>query len=320
MGKKAMTTKTAEDSIKKPEEEAEADEAANEILAGKTCTECMEEFEGAGKRCLPCNRVRVRIHRCKDAIDSEALKDFGNMPKDEKADWYKENHDLCGEALVASIHESVEKEKTESTTLENSGKGFAFDSPDLAARYKNKKPEILENVRASAKTFIHPLRKCKMYEDIDYESKFTEKQESSTKRTLSISTDRKRAKAKAAPKQTDDPKAEPVVKKLTPADVKYLDNAMTTVTECIEELEGKADVIVELGALLPPYLQKQLEVTVASARQCGALIHLYQSQGEGSMKELKLQFDTLKKDNAKQMQAWKLQEKMARAAKKAMVG
>ena len=37
------------------------------------------------------------------------------------------------------------------------------------------------------------------------------------------------------------------------------------------------------------------------------------------MKELKLQFDALKKDTAKQMQAWKLQEKMARAAKKSMV-
>ena len=313
-----MAKKTAEDGIAKPEEEAEADDA-DDILGGKTCTECMEEFEGAGKRCLPCNRMRVRIHRCKDAIDSEALKDFGNMPKDEKAEWYKENHDLCGEALVASIHESVEKEKTESTTLEKSGKGFAFDSPDLAARYKNKKPEVLENVRANAKTFIHPLRKCKMYEDIDYESKFTEKQESSTKRTLSISTDRKRAKAKAAPKQTDDANAEPLVKKLTAADSKYLDNAATTVDEFIEELEGKAEVIEELGTLLPSYLQKQLEVTVASARTCVALIHLYKNQGEGSMKELKLQFDALKKDTAKQMQAWKVQEKMARAAKKSMV-
>ena len=158
-----------------------------------------------------------------------------------------------------------------------------------------------------------------MYEDIDYESKFTEKQESSTKRTLSISTDRKRAKAKAAPKQTDDANAEPLVKKLTAADSKYLDNAATTVDEFIQELEGNAEVIEELGTLLPSYLQKQLEVTVASARTCVALLHLYKNQGEGSMKELKLQFDALKKDTAKQMQAWKVQEKMARAAKKSMV-
>ena len=264
-----MATKTAEDGIAKPEGEAEADDA-DDILAGKTCTECMEEFEGAGKRCLPCNRMRVRIHRCKDAIDSEALKDFGNMPKDEKAEWYKENHDLCGEALVASIHESVEKVNTESKTLENTGRGFAFDSPDLAARYKNKKPEILENVRKNAKTFIHPLRQCTMYEDIDYESKFTEKQDVSTKRTLSVSTDRKRAKAKAAPKQTDDTQ-QPVVKKLTPADVKYLEKVNTSVTAMITESEGKQKVKTELGDLLPAYLMKQLDVTLAAVASIALL-------------------------------------------------
>ena len=156
-----------------------------------------------------------------------------------------------------------------------------------------------------------------MYVDIDYESKHTEKEDVSTKRKLSVSTDRKRAKAKAAPKQTDD-QQDPVVRKLTPADVKYLDNALISVTEWIEELEGKAEVKEELGDLLPPYLQKQLELTLAAARSSMALISLFQGQGEGSMKDLKQQFDTVKKDQVKHMQAWKAQEKMARAAKKAM--
>ena len=148
------------------------------------------------------------------------LESFGNMSRGAKVQWFKESHDLCGEALVARIQETVENVKTESKSLEHTGKGFAFDSPDVAEHYNNKKPEIFENVRKHAKTLMYPLRKCNMYVDIDYESKHTEKQDVSTKTTMSVTTDRKRAKAKAKPKADD--KQEPEVKKLTAADAKYL--------------------------------------------------------------------------------------------------
>ena len=298
------------------ESEAETKLYADEDIMGKTCCECMLDFEGDGKRCNPCNCLRVRIYRAKDELQSGTLASFGNMSRDAKAEWFKESHDLCGEALVARIQETVENVKTESKSLEHTGKGYAFDSPDLAERYKNKKPEILENVRKNAKTFIHPLRKCNMYVDIDYESKHTEKEDVSTKRKLSVSTDRKRAKAKAKP--TADDTQEPEAKKLTPADVKHLEKVNTSVTAMITESEGKQKVKTELGDLLPAYLMKQLDVTLAAEKTNMALIALFQGQEEGSMKQLKSQYDLVKQGHTKHMQVWNVQENMARAAKKSV--
>ena len=155
-----------------------------------------------------------------------------------------------------------------------------------------------------------------MYVDIDYESKHTEKQDVSTKRTISVTTDRKRAKAKAKPKGDD--KQEPEVEKLTAADAKYLEKVNTSVAAMIEESEGKQQAKTELGDLLPAYLTKQLDVTLAAEKTNMALIALFQGEDEGSMKELKSQYDVVKQGHTKHMQVWKVQEKMARAAKKAM--
>ena len=77
----------------------------------------MIEVEGDVKRCPPCNCLRVRIHRCKDQLDSGTLADFGNMTKEAKAELFKDSHDLCGESLVARIQESVEKVNTESKSM-----------------------------------------------------------------------------------------------------------------------------------------------------------------------------------------------------------
>ena len=155
-----------------------------------------------------------------------------------------------------------------------------------------------------------------MYVDIDYESKHTEKQDVSTKRKLSVTTERTRAKAKAKGKAED--KQEPEVKKLTHADAKYLGKCSTSVTAMITESEGKQKVKAELGDLLPAYLMKQLDVTLAAEKTNMALIALFQGQEEGSMKELKTQYDLVKQGHTKHMQVWKSQEKMARAAKKSM--
>ena len=49
-----------------------------------------------------------------------------------------------------------------------------------------------------------------------------------------------------------------------------------------------------------------------------ALIALFQGQEEGSMKQLKSQYDLVKQGHTKHMQVWKVQEKMARSAKQSM--
>ena len=67
----------------------------------------------------------------------------------------------------------------------------------------------------------------------------------------------------------------------------------------------KKEAKTELGDLLPTYLTQQLEVTVAAARENLAIMALFKSQGEGSMKEVKDQNDTVKKDKTKHLEQCK---------------
>ena len=123
------------------------------------------------------------------------------MPKEKKAAWIKENHELMGENLKAKLQAVCTEEIQRSITISLQGNGTFLDSPDLADKYKNK-PDQLANVRAKANSIICPTRGCRVYEDLRYESGFKDEATHTTKRKLDLSTEEtvRAKKAKPPPK------------------------------------------------------------------------------------------------------------------------
>ena len=114
--------------------------------------------------CTGCNCLSSRMDRIKKAVPSLSSAMEG-WSKGQKEQFMKNNHGVMGEELQKNLRETI----TQADEIEDfnnfKGKSNWLDSPDLKEKYKGKENQM-QNIKDNARTFDHPTRLVKLYEDL----------------------------------------------------------------------------------------------------------------------------------------------------------
>ena len=178
--------------------------------------------------CLGCNCLSSRIARIKEAVPSLSCAMEG-WEKKEKQRFMERNHDVMGDDLQRNLRETI-TQGVENEDFNNfKGKSQWLDSPDLKEKYKNK-PEQLQNVKDNAQTFDHPIRKVRLYEDIEFtgETGMTHKRKSTRELELEAEESMTKKKREARPRKLEGEVGprEPRARELAPSAKNRLQKAL----------------------------------------------------------------------------------------------
>ena len=205
------------------------------------------------------------------------------MSKEDKAEFFKKNHQLCGDGLKAAITVSTESvfKKTRSNSFAANDEWM--DEDDLEAKFRAK-PNQLENVKAHAKTMICPVRNCTLYAVPSYTSIAMDKQEGSTERSITTETESNRKAIHAGePKEKkprvekgDPPLTETAIAKLSKV-VEMMDAHKTFAEECL---------VHELANEVPKKLRDQVSLKLADFMAHRAVVMMALDSKIGKMKDL----------------------------------
>ena len=97
-------------------------------------------------------------------MDPKVAEDWKDQTPDQRAEFFKDSHELVGGDLAAAIQVRVKEVRRTNFAQSFRGTGKFFDEDDLRDKYKNK-PEQLANVLANAKAFQCPIRDVKLFEE-----------------------------------------------------------------------------------------------------------------------------------------------------------
>ena len=124
--------------------------------------------------------------------------------KKEKQRFMERNHDVMGDDLQRNLRETITQGEENEDFNNFKGKSQWLDSPDLKEKYKNK-PEQLQNVKDNAQTFDHPIRKVRLYEDIEFtgETGMTHKRKSTRELEIEAEESMKKKKREARPRKLE---------------------------------------------------------------------------------------------------------------------
>ena len=130
-------------------------------------------------------------------MDAGSVEAWSNMSAPLRVQFYKDGHSWAGHELAARMDQVIQQEIDRRTSISMKGTGKFFDSPDLAEKYQ-KKPRQLESIRKNARSMWCEHRGCTLYEDMNYESGFSQDETFQQKRSMVLSTEGKmRAQTKA---------------------------------------------------------------------------------------------------------------------------
>ncbi len=162
-------------------EEVACDNCGSKVgLEDSICLNRTRPAEQLRYRCMPCNRLGVRLTRLgKEQRDLYYKMDFTKTGRQE---FYKANKDLFGDDLKAAVTQAYEKSSTEKESDLFSAQSIWLDQKDLETKYANK-PDQLANIFKLAKKFEHPTRGVTLYEDVDYIAKLDTLKENETVQT-----------------------------------------------------------------------------------------------------------------------------------------
>ena len=148
----------------------------------RQCSQCkVETVVFPVARCKPCNTIYNRVLQCKKVMDGSCIQAFDAMDKDKKIEFYNTCRELTGQHLKGFMKQFIEKEVQTTTQTNLSGNGVWRDEADLRKKYAEK-PEQLADVKANARTMHCALRECMLYEDLDYNSGFLQRDSHTDKR------------------------------------------------------------------------------------------------------------------------------------------
>ena len=118
--------------------------------------------------CNKCNSLMSRITRLqKQNQDAELGINFTSMTNEERAAWMLEQHNSFGGDLKLKLTTTRTKSSSSKQFASVKGRGTPLDEIDLRMKYTGK-PEQLESVMKNARTFVHPIRNVRVWEDIDF--------------------------------------------------------------------------------------------------------------------------------------------------------
>ena len=174
------------------------------------CNECYEvdgeAVLGAVFRCTDCNELMSRLQRMfKKPGLSRTEVAFNAMSKDERAEFFREEHASMGRGLAAIVEALVASKTTTTSTVSLKGTGAFLEEADLREKYA-KKPEQLEAILRNTRPVYDPIRETTLYEDMKYVSGFEDNEEESKASGSAIIQEGRLKPKKAAKKEPKKPK------------------------------------------------------------------------------------------------------------------
>ena len=233
------------------------------------------------------------------------------MPKEQRAKFYKDNHNVMGPDLKAAIQETVSESYSEKEMEAWIKDGKFLDKEDMTKKYEGK-PAQLESIFAKTKRFYCDVRDVLLYEDPEYMSTKRSSKESSkdSKREITSERDMKPAKVPKVREENGEPET------LSKGQVKMLNDHVKTLADGVQKI--LKDLLEEAGQegiatmIAPPVLQK-LQLAIASMDAQRTSIELVVENKSGDVPNILKELNDAKKEAAKTVKIMKAQLVVAKA-------
>ena len=180
------------------------------------CGRCKVEKDGSEKtaygtgvsfQCKACNSLVSRLNRM--VAKNDLQEEWKGIDQESRARFMADCSGKFGNCLKLAVKETIEECKVTEDKDLFINDGHYSDEVDLNIKYE-KKPKQLESILENARTVFCPIRKVKLYEDPDYNSKASQGQTTTTVEKRSCQRE-SAIKPQKKPKVEKPPAAEGVV-------------------------------------------------------------------------------------------------------------
>ena len=231
--------------------------------------------------CCACNCLSSRIDRIKKAVPSLscAMEGWG---KGEKQAFMARNHDVMGEELQSILTETITQAVQDEDFNNFKGSSNWLDSPDLKIKYKGKEQQM-QNIKDNARSFDHPTRKVKLYEDIEFSGEMGMSNKRKNVRELELQTEeRKKKKTRQARprREREAGPREPQARLLAPSAKTRLEKALAVNKKQYDLLQTAI-----AHAQDPKYMGSIANKVLAAAVKCAGETKVSQTEVETVLEE-----------------------------------
>jgi len=119
-------------------------------------------------QCKACNSLSSRLNRM--VAKNDLQEEWKGIAQESRARFMADCSGKFGNCLKLAVKETIEESKVTEDKDIFTNDGHYMDEGDLKIKYE-KKPQQLEAILDNARTVFCPIRKVKLYEDPDYNSK-----------------------------------------------------------------------------------------------------------------------------------------------------
>ena len=148
------------------------------------CARCKVEKDDSEKiaygtsfQCKACLALASRLTRM--VAKKDLQEEWKGIGKESRARFMADCSGKFGNDLRLAVEETIEECKVTEDNEFFFNDGHFLDEDDLKTKYE-KKPQQLESIMENARTVFCPVRKVKLYEDPDYNSKASQGQTTTT--------------------------------------------------------------------------------------------------------------------------------------------
>ena len=148
------------------------------------CARCKVEKDNSEKigygnsfKCKACNRLLTRLSRL--VAQNDLQEEWGGIDQEGRVRFMADASEKFGNALKMAVQETIEECKVTEANDSFNNDGHFLDEDDLKTKYE-KKPQQLKAILENARSMFCPIRKVKLYEDPDYNSKASQGQTTTT--------------------------------------------------------------------------------------------------------------------------------------------
>ena len=210
-------------------------------------------------KCKGCKHDEYELTKCLKTLPEAVVATWRQQGRTQKADFRQEMANAGWENMqhkLLQIHAEKTNTYSRASTMKSSTR--YLDSPDLKEKYKDK-PDQLAHVKANAETFWHPVRKVKLYNDVEFCLDHEEELKEQTAQRVSCEDVQKGAKQQKP--SVEERSAGSTDKGLTPAQKDRMTKLQEKIVEKKKKLielqeEAKQEKITEF---IPPRCMSKVE-------------------------------------------------------------
>ena len=292
---------------------ADGETNSGDRVFGK-CTDCGGQVEGEVKgpcRCKDCNALKSRLKRLFDK--SSGLQGaFETASREDKRDFYIENHKSMGNTLGAAVKEVAERTATKFRMRESKGAGTFLDLEDLTVKYKAK-PLQLAGIMKNAARKWDDVREVELYEDPEWQSTAIERESHEDKRVQMISQERTIKRVKTL--KSTVPSEAISNKPFTEANIKFIDTSMGMIEDAVTKVGEFMPQVHELEDYISKAAINNITGLECKLKEFRATLATLSANGSGDLSDAKARHNTLKATIKDQLRRIKAQLVEAKALK-----